>query len=330
MGVQRRLHYIGVRRGLIWRRGRERSVQPRDRRPVRYNEPRGHPNSHRNASEKVSSSILVPRTKGTVQLLTGTWNAARYEKYQPLQTKEVEQKDGEQFMNMYREIEADLETLRTKSDEAKLENNRAVVASLNAEVRRAKADLLNNKIPKLAKLVRKGKGLDKSTVQEREDMVETLVQSIRKVSDGLGTLTIGPTRNSTKKKGKASKVINLQMADVEDAPSYNMDHTDDSLKFEEEWKKARSKQDGHLEDISGSLKTLKSIGGDIGEEIQRQETVIDEMETKIDGATAQIANNNEKLRGLVTSMRSTRNFCVDVTLICIVLGIVGYIYNQAS
>lgn len=59
---QRRLHCIGVQRGLIWRRGRERSVQPRDRRPVRYNEPRGHPNSHRNASEKVSSPILVPRT----------------------------------------------------------------------------------------------------------------------------------------------------------------------------------------------------------------------------------------------------------------------------
>lgn len=233
-------------------------------------------------------------------------------------------------MNMYRRIEADLESLKTKSDDAKLENNRAVVAALNAEVRRGKTNLLNAEIPKLTKLVRKGKGLDNSAIQERVDMVENLVQSVRKVSDGLGSLTIGPTSVSSKRKGKASKVINLQMAEIEDAPSYNMDHTDESMLFEDDWRKAKSKQDVHLEDISGSLKTLKSIGGDIGEEIQRQETVIDEMETKIDGATAQIANNNEKLRGLVTSMRSTRNFCVDVTLICVVLGIVGYIYNQAS
>lgn len=37
--------------------------------------------------------------------------------------------------------------------------------------------------------------------------------------------------------------------------------------------------------------------------------------------TGQLKTNNAKLKGVITKMRSSRNFCVDVILICIILAI---------
>ena len=39
-------------------------------------------------------------------------------------------------------------------------------------------------------------------------------------------------------------------------------------------------------------------------------------------------SNNQKLHGLVTQMRSKRNFCIDIVLLCILLGIVAYLVTM--
>lgn len=49
---------------------------------------------------------------------------------------------------------------------------------------------------------------------------------------------------------------------------------------------------------------------------------------QIDKATKDLKTNNLKLKGLVTSMRSGRNFCIDVTLICVLLGIGLYLFTM--
>jgi hypothetical protein len=41
----------------------------------------------------------------------------------------------------------------------------------------------------------------------------------------------------------------------------------------------------------------------------------------MDKITHGLKTNNAKLKGLVNSMRSSRNFCVDVILICVILAI---------
>jgi SYP7 family syntaxin len=58
----------------------------------------------------------------------------------------------------------------------------------------------------------------------------------------------------------------------------------------------------------------------------RQNPVIDDIEAQMDKVTSQLKTNNAKLKGLVHRMRSARNFCVDVILICILLAIGAYIY----
>ena len=42
---------------------------------------------------------------------------------------------------------------------------------------------------------------------------------------------------------------------------------------------------------------------------------------------ATLQTNNDKLKEMVTKLRSSRNFCVDIVLLCILLSIGAYIYS---
>ena len=47
----------------------------------------------------------------------------------------------------------------------------------------------------------------------------------------------------------------------------------------------------------------------------------------MDGANDGLKTNKTRLKEMVTKLRSSRNFCVDVVLLCILLGIGAYIYS---
>jgi syntaxin of plants SYP7 len=48
---------------------------------------------------------------------------------------------------------------------------------------------------------------------------------------------------------------------------------------------------------------------------------------QMDKATKSVQTNNQKLAGVLKRVRSTRNFCIDITLIIILLAVIGYIYT---
>jgi hypothetical protein len=54
-----------------------------------------------------------------------------------------------------------------KAEEIAQEKNRALKAAMNAELRKSKAFLLEDAVPKLEKLVKKGKGLTTERIQDR-------------------------------------------------------------------------------------------------------------------------------------------------------------------
>ena len=63
--------------------------------------------------------------------------------------------------------------LPQKAEEIAQEKNRALKAAMNAELRKSKAFLLEDAVPKLEKLVKKGKGLSTERIQERLQKVCT-------------------------------------------------------------------------------------------------------------------------------------------------------------
>ncbi|PIN14056.1 hypothetical protein CDL12_13326 [Handroanthus impetiginosus] len=86
-------------------------------------------------------------------------------------------------------------------------------------------------------------------------------------------------------------------------------------------------QDEGLDIISEGLDTLKNLAKDMNEELDRQVPLIDEIDTKVDKTTSDLRRNNVRLKETLTKVRSTRNFCIDIILLCILLGIATYLYH---
>ncbi|KAK1316163.1 Syntaxin-71 [Acorus calamus] len=63
------------------------------------------------------------------------------------------------------------------------------------------------------------------------------------------------------------------------------------------------------------------------QEMDMQVPLMDEIDTKVDRATVDLNNTNVRLKETVTELRSNRNFCIDIILLCIILGIAAYLYN---
>uniref|UniRef100_A0A6N2LAV0 t-SNARE coiled-coil homology domain-containing protein n=1 Tax=Salix viminalis TaxID=40686 RepID=A0A6N2LAV0_SALVM len=89
----------------------------------------------------------------------------------------------------------------------------------------------------------------------------------------------------------------------------------------------KMKQDQGLSMISEGLGTLKNMAHDMNEELDRQVPLMDEIDTKVDKATSDLKNTNVRLKDTVNQLRSSRNFCIDIVLLIIILGIAAYLYN---
>ena len=76
------------------------------------------------------------------------------------------------------------------------------------------------------------------------------------------------------------------------------------------------------------MTTLGDMARNIGEELDRQNPIITDIDQQMDRVASQLRTNNQKLKGLVQKVRSTRNICVDIILLCLLLGIGAYIYTM--
>ncbi len=91
---------------------------------------------------------------------------------------------------------------------------------------------------------------------------------------------------------------------------------------------AKGRQDLALDNIERGLSTLKELGTAMGEELERHDVMIDEVGTKMDTVTKELQTNNMKLKGLVTQVRSSREFFIDIILVCVLLAVGLYLYNM--
>ncbi|KAK3022477.1 hypothetical protein RJ639_045806, partial [Escallonia herrerae] len=228
-----------------------------------------------------------------------------------------------------------------------METNRATVVAKNAEIRRMKARLMDE-VPKLQKLaMKKVKGISSEEPAVRNDMVLALPERIQAIPDGTTTAAnqIGGWAASASHK-------NINFDSDGNFGSGFFQQTEESSQFREEYEMRKRKQasnffvhyldacclyhivsclisyaqDQGLDIISEGLDTLKDLAHDMNEELDRQVPLVDEIDTKVDGATADLKSTNVRLKETVTKIRSSRNFCIDIILLCIILGIATYLY----
>ncbi|XVE79068.1 hypothetical protein DITRI_Ditri14bG0028100 [Diplodiscus trichospermus] len=247
----------------------------------------------------------------------------KYEKYDPERQRDLNAFGDDAFARLYALVEADIDKAIYKSELVPMEKNRAAAVAMSAEIRRMKARM-TEEVPKLQKLAKKKvKGISKDDLETRFDLVLALPERIKAIPDGSATAA-----NQTGGWGASSSNKNIKFDSSEECfDSDFYQQTEESNQFRQEYEMRKMKQDEGLDIISEGLDTLKNIALDMNEEMDRQVPLMDEIETKVDKTTSDIRRTNVRLKKTVTEIRSSRNFCIDIILMCVILGIVSYIYN---
>jgi len=95
------------------------------------------------------------------------------------------------------------------------------------------------------------------------------------------------------------------------------------------WKEGGKEQDKYLDDINKGLSTLKGKALNIGEQVDKQTNLINNLEEQIDVAYTELESSNTKLKKVLVEYRKPGRFCMDVTLILVLLGLIGIIIKLA-
>ncbi|XP_073312141.1 syntaxin-71-like [Primulina huaijiensis] len=246
----------------------------------------------------------------------------KYDKYDVDKMRSSNSSAGDAFARLYASFESQIEAAIHKSEVASMETNRAAVVAKNAEVRRLKVRLLEE-VPKLQKLAQKKvKGLSREELEARSDLVLALPERIQAIPDGA---TNAGTQSGGWGASSSYKAIKFESEGHFDDDFFQ--HSEETSQFRQEYEMRKLKQDQGLDFISEGLDTLKNLALDMNEELDRQVPLIDEIDTKVDKATSDIRNTNVRLKDTVLKVRSTKNFCIDIILLCVILGIAAYLYN---
>ncbi|KAK4789903.1 hypothetical protein SAY86_017207 [Trapa natans] len=246
----------------------------------------------------------------------------KYDKYDIDKQRQQNAYGDDAFARLYATFESEIDSALEKFERAAAEKNRATSVALNAEVRRTKARLLEE-IPKLHKLAQKKvKGLSKEELVTRGDLVLVLQERIQAIPDGSAAAAKQGGGWST---STSHKNIKFDSSDGNFDDGF-FQQSEESSQFRQEHEMRKMKQ-ACLDFISEGLETLKELAHDMNEELDRQVPLMDEIDTKTDRATADIKNTNVRLKKTLLEIRSSRNFCIDIILLCIILGIAAYLYN---
>ena len=95
----------------------------------------------------------------------------------------------------------------------------------------------------------------------------------------------------------------------------------------EEWKKIEAEQNDKLKDIHGGVKQMKVHAKEIGKQIDQTAKNIDKTNNMADKTDKNIQKSNKQIQENIEKVGGASNFCVDVILICVCLGLVAVLYN---
>eukprot|EP00892_Ulva_mutabilis_P002278 jgi/Ulvmu1/12050/UM083_0063.1 len=241
-------------------------------------------------------------------------------------------KKGDRFDQQIEELEHDAQDIAEEAMGVPQLKDRALVAQKNADIRKRKQALLAE-LPQLKTIIKKGK-VTQEMVVARQERIRLLEEGVVAIPDGLNIARKKPGALQPKRPmfgglGSTSRQhtdVQVDLSQVNGDDEHYME-TEENKQFRQEFEQRKAAQDEHLEFIEKGLGNLQNIAQDMGTEVSKQDVLIDEIEKGLDKGTKSVETNNQKLAGVLTRVRSQRNFCIDIILVIILLAVAGYIYT---
>ncbi|KAK9910361.1 hypothetical protein M0R45_034327 [Rubus argutus] len=241
--------------------------------------------------------------------------------------------DEQQFAELKQKIKHEFEEEMLEIGDCGNCEKQGFCCCYDAEVRRTKARLLEE-LPKLRRLAPKknyshlsciGERLSKEDLEARSDIVSVLKERIDAIPDGStnGVKQTGGWTDST------SSYTGIKIYSTSDGRSDSeyFQQTEESDRFRNEYEIQRMKQDQGLDVIAEGRDTLKHKAGDMNKEIDRQLPLMDEIDDKVERAKDDLKNTYVRPKNAIIQLRSSRNFCINIILLCLISGIAAYLYK---
>ncbi len=93
------------------------------------------------------------------------------------------------------------------------------------------------------------------------------------------------------------------------------------------WKNEIKEQDKQLEDVAVDVKKLKINTKDIERGIDRVGKNVAKTSNMAGKTESSLDKSNKKLKEILEKVGGPTNFCVDVVLVCVCLGLIAVLYN---
>jgi len=128
-------------------------------------------------------------------------------------------------------------------------------------------------------------------------------------------------------KGRASEVDTNRLTDAAIAPSKLPDIDDPQFQVLRDNDALISAK---LELVLTNVKTLGAMADEMGKELDKQEQIIDVLNTKADNVQDKMENLNKRMKKTLDSVRTCDRFIIDFICIVIILALALYLYNSFS
>ncbi|KAI9225160.1 hypothetical protein BC828DRAFT_371701 [Blastocladiella britannica] len=86
--------------------------------------------------------------------------------------------------------------------------------------------------------------------------------------------------------------------------------------------------DAELNEISAGVAAIKQIAIQMGDELDKQNDMLDTIDAKVDKANEHVAKVNEKMKVALDGVMKGDKFLVNCVLLCILLALIAYIVSQ--
>ncbi|KAK4780528.1 hypothetical protein SAY87_016634 [Trapa incisa] len=215
----------------------------------------------------------------------------KYDKYDIEKQREKNAYGDDAFARLYATFESEVDSALQKIERATVEKNRATSVALNAEVRRAKARLLEE-IPKLHKLAQKKvKGLSKEELVTRGDLVLVLQGRIEAIPDGSAAAAKQGGGWST---SASHKNIKFDSSADENFDDGFFQQSEESSQFRQEYEMRKIKQAYKI------ISYMKEITSE-----EKLELFLAKVDEKIIGSTSKIATPRSTISGFGVASPTT-------------------------